>query len=150
MTTGGYFVFDPDFEPITWTAEERARGQFWGVQTVESFHTYGHHRSNDVAFRDPAVRRRRGAGGAVARARPPDRHLLAEARPDLSVEVGARLRVMGHEVTVHFCSRMVRDRAHLDDLLARMADAGIDDAFVVGGDATQPLGEYSSAVQLLP
>jgi catechol 2,3-dioxygenase len=41
VTTGGYFVYDPDFEPITWTAAERARGQFWGVQTIESFHTYG-------------------------------------------------------------------------------------------------------------
>ena len=41
VTTGGYFVYDPDFEPITWTAEERARGQFWGVHTIESFHTYG-------------------------------------------------------------------------------------------------------------
>ena len=41
VTTGGYFVFDPDFEPITWTAEERARGQFWGVKTIESFHKYG-------------------------------------------------------------------------------------------------------------
>ena len=41
VTTGGYFVYDPDFEPVTWTAEERARGQYWGVQTIESFHTYG-------------------------------------------------------------------------------------------------------------
>ena len=41
VTTGGYFVYDPDFEPITWTAAERARGQYWGVQTIESFHTYG-------------------------------------------------------------------------------------------------------------
>lgn len=41
VTTGGYFVYDPDFEPISWTAEERARGQFWGVQTIESFHMYG-------------------------------------------------------------------------------------------------------------
>jgi catechol 2,3-dioxygenase len=41
VTTGGYFVYDPDFEVVTWTAEERARGQFWGVKTVESFHTYG-------------------------------------------------------------------------------------------------------------
>jgi catechol 2,3-dioxygenase len=24
-----------------WTEAERARGQAWGVQTVESFHTYG-------------------------------------------------------------------------------------------------------------
>jgi catechol 2,3-dioxygenase len=41
VTTGGYFVFDPDYEPITWTQAERARGQYWGVQTIESFHTYG-------------------------------------------------------------------------------------------------------------
>ena len=41
MTTGGYFVFDPDFEPIVWTQGERAHGQFWGVHTIESFHTYG-------------------------------------------------------------------------------------------------------------
>ena len=41
VTTGGYFVYDPDFEPIVWTPEERARGQFWGVKTIESFHTYG-------------------------------------------------------------------------------------------------------------
>jgi catechol 2,3-dioxygenase len=41
VTTGGYFVFDPDFEPIVWTQGERAHGQFWGVQTIESFHTYG-------------------------------------------------------------------------------------------------------------
>ena len=41
VTTGGYSVYDPDFEPIVWTAEERARGQFWGVKTIESFHTYG-------------------------------------------------------------------------------------------------------------
>ena len=41
VTTGGYFVYDPDFEPIVWTELERGRGQFWGVQTIESFHTYG-------------------------------------------------------------------------------------------------------------
>jgi catechol 2,3-dioxygenase len=41
VTTGGYFVYDPDYEPVTWTGAERARGQFWGVHTVESFHTYG-------------------------------------------------------------------------------------------------------------
>ena len=41
VTTGGYFVFDPDFEPVVWTEEERARGQAWGVPTVSTFHTYG-------------------------------------------------------------------------------------------------------------
>ena len=38
---GGYFVYDPDPEPTVWTEAERAKGQAWGVKTVESFHTYG-------------------------------------------------------------------------------------------------------------
>lgn len=41
VTTGGRFVFDPDHEPVVWTQAERERGQAWGVETVESFHTYG-------------------------------------------------------------------------------------------------------------
>jgi catechol 2,3-dioxygenase len=41
VTTGGYFVFDPDFEPVVWTQAERAKGQAWGVPTVSTFHTYG-------------------------------------------------------------------------------------------------------------
>jgi catechol 2,3-dioxygenase len=40
VTTGGYFVYDPDHEPVIWSEAERARGQFWGVKTVESFHYY--------------------------------------------------------------------------------------------------------------
>jgi methylenetetrahydrofolate reductase (NADH) len=69
---------------------------------------------------------------------------------DQTVETGTRLRAIGHDVTVHLAARMIRDRAHLDALLATMAEAGIDDAFVIGGDATPPAGPYSSAVELLP
>ncbi|HET8980212.1 MAG TPA: methylenetetrahydrofolate reductase [Solirubrobacteraceae bacterium] len=70
--------------------------------------------------------------------------------PDRSVEVAGRLRAMGHAVTVHVAARMVRDRAHLDELLGEMADAGADDLFLIGGDADPPLGEFASAVELLP
>jgi catechol 2,3-dioxygenase len=41
VTTGGYFVYDPEHPPTVWTEEEREKGQAWGVKTVESFHTYG-------------------------------------------------------------------------------------------------------------
>ena len=41
VTSGGYFVYDPDHEPVVWTERERSRGQAWGVPTVASFHTYG-------------------------------------------------------------------------------------------------------------
>lgn len=70
--------------------------------------------------------------------------------PDRSVALAARLCAMGHAVTVHMAARMVRDGAHLDALLAGMSGAGADDLFVIGGDADPPLGEYASAVDLLP
>jgi methylenetetrahydrofolate reductase (NADPH) len=70
--------------------------------------------------------------------------------PDESVDVARRLTGLGHSVSVHVAARMVRDRAHLDRLLADMADAGVDDIFLIGGDATPPQGPYSSAVELLP
>lgn len=69
---------------------------------------------------------------------------------DETVRSAARLRALGHEVTVHLAARMIRDRDHLDSVLAAMAGAGIDDAFVVGGDTTPPVGAFVSAVELLP
>ena len=60
--------------------------------------------------------------------------------PDRSVEVGRRLQALGHTVTVHVAARMVRDRAHLDALLSSMRGAGIDDLFLIGGDAVRPPG----------
>ena len=41
ITTGGYFVYDPDREPVIWSETERKRGQAWENETVESFHYYG-------------------------------------------------------------------------------------------------------------
>jgi methylenetetrahydrofolate reductase (NADPH) len=70
--------------------------------------------------------------------------------PDQTVEAATRLCALGHAVTVHLAARMVRDRAHLDRLMAAMAHGGIDDALVIGGDTTPPHGPYSSAIDLLP
>jgi methylenetetrahydrofolate reductase (NADPH) len=70
--------------------------------------------------------------------------------PDRGVEVAAQLRELDHELTVNVAARMVRDRDHLDQLLAGLADAGVDDLFLIGGDIKDPVGEYSSALDLLP
>jgi catechol 2,3-dioxygenase len=37
----GRLVYAPDWEPITWTEAERAKGQAWGLKTIASFHTHG-------------------------------------------------------------------------------------------------------------
>jgi methylenetetrahydrofolate reductase (NADPH) len=70
--------------------------------------------------------------------------------PDHSVAVGGRLQALGHTVTVHVAARMIRDHAHLDELLSAMRGAGIEDLFLIGGDADPPAGSFASAVELLP
>jgi catechol 2,3-dioxygenase len=50
VTTGTHFIYDPEYEPVVWTQAERARGQAWGVKTIETFHTYG---TPDVSGRAP-------------------------------------------------------------------------------------------------
>ncbi|MEO8462370.1 MAG: methylenetetrahydrofolate reductase [Chloroflexota bacterium] len=67
---------------------------------------------------------------------------------EATLELAEILEGRGFRAIPHLSARMVRDRAHLIDLLARMADAKIDRAFVVGGDAEEP-GEYLDGLSLL-
>ena len=80
----------------------------------------------------------------------PSGDLLPRHGPDEAVAVAGRLHAIGHAVTVRVVARMVRDRTHPDALLTTMVQAGADDLFLIGGDADPPLGEYASAVELLP
>ena len=48
----------------------------------------------------------------------------------------------------HLSARQVRDRAHLAELIAWLEGAGVDRAFVVGGDAKEP-GEFPDGLSLL-
>ena len=67
-----------------------------------------------------------------------------EATVDLAIELeGAGLRAIPH-----LSARMIRNRAHLSELLTRLADAGIDRAFVVGGDADEP-GDFLDGLSLI-
>ena len=38
---GARLILDPDWKTITWTEDERKKGQAWGLKTIESFHTHG-------------------------------------------------------------------------------------------------------------
>lgn len=68
---------------------------------------------------------------------------------DHSLDYAIRLRDTGHGVTLHVAARMVKGAAHLDEILERAAEAGIDDMLVIGGDAPDPLGPYEAAGDLL-
>jgi len=66
-----------------------------------------------------------------------------------SLEHALGLRALGHRVTLHLAARMVENREHLDAVLRRTAEGGIDDIFVIGGDRQEPIGPYSSAGEIL-
>jgi catechol 2,3-dioxygenase len=38
---GARLILAPDWQTVTWTEEERKKGQAWGLKTIESFHTHG-------------------------------------------------------------------------------------------------------------
>jgi catechol 2,3-dioxygenase len=40
-SAGARLMLAPDWPPVVWSEAERKKGQAWGLQTIESFHTYG-------------------------------------------------------------------------------------------------------------
>jgi methylenetetrahydrofolate reductase (NADPH) len=66
-----------------------------------------------------------------------------------TLDVVETLRGHGYAVVPHVSARLVRDRTHLAEILARMEGLEIDDVFVVAGDADEPVGEFEGAGPLL-
>jgi methylenetetrahydrofolate reductase (NADPH) len=67
---------------------------------------------------------------------------------EATVELSEQLQALGFRAVPHLSARMVHDRAHLAELIAWLRSAGIDRAFVVGGDAKEP-GAYPDGLALL-
>ncbi|MGB5132165.1 MAG: methylenetetrahydrofolate reductase [Steroidobacteraceae bacterium] len=68
---------------------------------------------------------------------------------DVTLELCAHLVGRGFRVVPHIAARMVRDHAHLREIMRRIGELGVESIFVPGGDAPRPLGRYSTALQLL-
>lgn len=66
-----------------------------------------------------------------------------------TLDLAARLATHGYSVVPHLSARLVRDREHLGDLLARIDEIGAQDVFVVAGDADEPAGAFDGAAALL-
>jgi methylenetetrahydrofolate reductase (NADH) len=66
-----------------------------------------------------------------------------------TLDVAERLAGHGYAVVPHVSARLVRDRAHLAELIARIDELGGRDVFVVAGDADEPAGEFAGAAPLL-
>ena len=67
---------------------------------------------------------------------------------EATITLCEQLQALGFRAVPHLSARMIRDRAHLAELIAWMEGAGVDRAFVVGGDAKEP-GDFPDGLSLL-
>jgi methylenetetrahydrofolate reductase (NADH) len=66
-----------------------------------------------------------------------------------TIELAGKLAARGYRVVPHLAARSVEGQAHLDGIVARLKDCGVDDVFVPGGDASHPAGPFDGALPLL-
>jgi methylenetetrahydrofolate reductase (NADH) len=94
-----------------------------------------------------------GIEEAVLECVPRDVTMTVTASParglDATLGLTARLAARGYRVVPHLSARLVRDDAHLTDIVERLAASGINDVFVPAGDADPPAGRFGSAISLL-
>jgi methylenetetrahydrofolate reductase (NADPH) len=55
----------------------------------------------------------------------------------------------GYRVVPHLAARMIEDGQALRRFVSQVVDLGVDDLYVIGGDADEPLGGFDAAEQVL-
>jgi methylenetetrahydrofolate reductase (NADPH) len=84
---------------------------------------------------------------------PPGSKVTLTASPAKGIEatlaVAEALAPRGYAVVPHLSARLVRDRSHLEEIVARLRAAGVDEIFVIAGDARHQAGEFAGAAELL-
>ncbi len=70
-----------------------------------------------------------------------------------TLELVEKLRALPEErqlkLVPHVAARMVRDKGHLREILARLEAARVESVFIPGGDAPKPVGDYICSLQVL-
>ena len=92
-------------------------------------------------------------GVAAARALPRGTTITVTCSPrhgiETTVTTALSLAAEGYRAVPHIAARLVPDRAYLEDLLDRLAGHGLEEIFVVGGDAPRAAGPYTGGLELL-
>ncbi|MHB8612234.1 MAG: methylenetetrahydrofolate reductase [Candidatus Dormibacteraceae bacterium] len=68
---------------------------------------------------------------------------------DATIQLAGRLSGQGYRVVPHLSARLIRDAAHLKEILAAVDEMGARDVFVIAGDAREPAGQFPDSVSLL-
>jgi len=68
---------------------------------------------------------------------------------NVTLDMAERLARRGFKLVPHIAARMVKDEAHLREIMRRLDDLPIISMFVPGGDAAKPVGKFRCALDLL-
>jgi methylenetetrahydrofolate reductase (NADPH) len=84
---------------------------------------------------------------------PPAVKITVTASPAKGIEptlrVAEELAPGGYAVVPHLPARLMRDRRHLEEVMARLDAARVREVFVIAGDAPEAAGEFAGAARLL-
>lgn len=94
-----------------------------------------------------------GIADSVAEHLPDDVTITVTASPSKgmasTLTVAESLAGQGRHVVPHLAARLISDEVHLKDVVQRLADHGIREAFVIAGDVKEPAGRFQGALDLL-
>jgi methylenetetrahydrofolate reductase (NADPH) len=68
---------------------------------------------------------------------------------DEMVATAKRIGAEGFDVMPHFPARIIKDKATLQDWVARYKDVGVSQGLLLAGGVAQPAGDFHSSMQLL-
>jgi methylenetetrahydrofolate reductase (NADPH) len=68
---------------------------------------------------------------------------------EATINLAERLSRQGYNVVPHLSARLIRDAAHLREILDSVEEMGVRSVFVIAGDAREPAGEFPDSVSLL-
>lgn len=66
-----------------------------------------------------------------------------------TLDLTVRLAGHGYRTVPHLAARMIRDRAELSLIVGELKASGVEDIFVIAGDAREPAGELEDSIALL-
>ncbi|HEY0831902.1 MAG TPA: methylenetetrahydrofolate reductase [Candidatus Dormibacteraeota bacterium] len=91
--------------------------------------------------------------GLVTTHVPPEVTITITASPrrglEATINLAARLSRQGYITVPHLSARLIRDTAHLREILDAIKQMGVRSVFVIAGDAREPAGEFPDSVSLL-
>lgn len=95
----------------------------------------------------------RGIVDEVVSHLPPGARVTVTASPAqglaATLAVAEELSRRGVHAIPHLAARMLRDGRDVEEVVARLAEAGVREVFVIAGDAPRPVGDFPGALELL-